>query len=815
MAYLDALVPSNPDPGDLLERLRHLRLTDGGAPVDPGPLDEATLNLVRRILAMDNRDLVVALPRGTHDVAAALGVLLQLNRLGARLRGHMHGEGFDGPLIVMGLNVNLTDRLRRIKIGVDNLSDALRAQRVRADGTVTDLHGTISPAHAWGDGLLYLNTSLGWPQLRRVQPGLVIIDRTSFRNPDTLDSAIAWAEAHQAGRILVLTDIGEPWPPLLDNDRWLRWGWTPGLRQDVCQELGHPRVYGALSMNALLCVPAHPVLMAEYRAPRLTDVRRRCLGGVAAARRINHPFPQRVADAVHLLNLLGNLWGKVSTADMQAALEPRGISSTTLRRYLRERRDQDLPGDWAGFRETHWPDLRRDVLALADLLEEYNPRFDFLRGLLDWARVQRPESQVIIRTSTRSGARALLKDLLDASPDLVDLLDENDPAHAPLRVLPASQRLPWTAAPTLELHLGAPAPWRRACLLGGEATERLLVVDCDDRHWLSSGIGWMDDDWQRTLQHAGAQLGLDVPAARQVDLPVLVYGPVTVDDRGDDQPAGRVPRPALDLDALFALFASALSTVDHGDDATNAGPQATMGGRSVPARPITLEPGGQVYWLPLDASAEVLVGARYCSTPVNALTTGMRLLIPRGETREDLYGRLVQAAHRDVDVVAVTLVLQRFRKATRNLYGREGSWEDALRALRRRGSEVQTAQTLRNWAEGSVIAPDDVMDVRRVAWLTGDDGLILDRTWEHVGSIAGELRRLHRTLGRVLSGAIVEATSGRPGPNLSRLSELCGGIDPAEILEEFELRVIRSVGAPQSTPAGQLRKVTEAVRHTS
>jgi hypothetical protein len=73
--------------------------------------------------------------------------------------------------------------------------------------------------------------------------------------------------------------------------------------------------------------------------------------------------------------------------------------------------------------------------------------------------------------------------------------------------------------------------------------------------------------------------------------------------------------------------------------------------------------------------------------------------------------------------------------------------------------------------------------------------------------MATELRRLHRELGRVLSGAIAEAASGRSGENLRKLSELCGGIDPAEVLEEFELRQIRSVGGPRSRPACQLRKL--------
>lgn len=805
MPYLDALVPAVPDPGDLLERLRHLRLTDSSVRVDHGPLDEATLNLIRYVLRETQQDLVLALPQGRHDIAVALGILLQLYRLGARFRGRFDSEGFDGPLVVVGLNINLTERLRRLKIGTDNLSDALRAQRVRADGMVTDLRGTISPARTWGDGLLYLNTSLGWPPLPQVRPGLVIIDRTSFRNPDTLDAALSWAAQQQAGRVVVLSTIGEPFPHALkDDDRWLRWGWTPGLRRDVGQELGRPRDKSPLSTNALLYVPRCPVQLAEFQAAALTRLRRRCLSGIAAARRTNLPFPPRVAEAVQLVNLLAGTWGKLATADLYAAQEPRGVSTTTLRRTLRGRRDGELPKEWRGFGETLWPDLRRDVLELADLLEEYNPRFEVLRATLDWAQVHRKDFLLVVRTQTRSAARALTQDLLEVDASLEQLMS-SDSGVPKLRVVSYGERLPWALRSTVEVHPGVPPPWRHASLLGGEGTENVLVVDHDEALWAKRVLLGLDNEWRTTLEETAAELKIDYPPTPHVPEPRTVYGPVTVDDRGDNYAV--TPMPALDLDRVFAAFTSALANVDRGEEDAGSDARTPAGGRSVLARPVILEPGNTQYWLPADGTAEVLVGNRYSSTPVSALTPGATLLIPRGETRHELYGRLLEAAHRDADVAAVTMVLDRFRSATWALYDQFGSWDAAARALRTRGSAVLGGQTCRNWAEGRVIAPDDVYDIRRVAWLTKRDDLTLDRTWERIGIIATEMRQLHRELGRVLSGAIAEAASGRSGENLRKLSEICGGIDLAEVLEEFELRQIRSVSGPRSVPASQLHKL--------
>ena len=806
MSYLDALVPADPDPRDLLERLRSLRLTDGGQTVDLGPLDEATINLVRWVLARRPEDLWLELPRGRHDAAVVLGVFLQLMRLGARLRGPFEPVAFDGPVVVIGLNANLTERLRRIKVGAENLSEALRAQRVRADGSVTDLRSLITPADAWGDGLLYLNTSLGWPCLGQVRPGVVVIDRASFRNPDTLDRAVAWCAAHQARRVLVLSTLAEPLPRDFDEARWVRWGWTPGLRRDVEHELGHRPSCGLLSMNPLLELPPRLVGAAEYQAREFTRLRRSCLRGIAAARRTHQPFPKIIDDTVQLVNALTSLWGSVQTANECAVSDPRGTSAATLRRTVQQYGEAELGGAWAGFRETQWPDLRRDTLALYELLEVHNPRFEMLLGMLEWATVNRPGARVIVRTQNRSTAVALRQQLAEVSIDLQNRLGDEDPATSDLLVVPYADRLPWATTCTLELHLGVPAPWRRTALLSAEASEHIVAVDPDERRWLSTTLAGLETDWTAVIARAADQLDFDQPPTPHVVPARTVFGPVQIDTRGDDQPDTTLALPSIDLSRIFEGFADALTQVDSGDDDHDRPSAGTAGGRFVTARPITLEPGDLQYWLPADARVEVLLGTHYSSTPVSALTAGQSLLIPRGETRDELYTRLLQAAHRDSDVLAVTVLLQRFRAATKRLRDVHGSWDEVARQLRGRGSSVQTGRTCYNWATGSVIAPDDTLDIRRVGWLTKDDGLILNRAWERIGAIAAELRTLHRGLGRILSAAIGEAASGRRGENLRRLSELCGGSDPTEILEEFEVRKIRAVGARTTVPSGQLHR---------
>jgi hypothetical protein len=272
---------------------------------------------------------------------------------------------------------------------------------------------------------------------------------------------------------------------------------------------------------------------------------------------------------------------------------------------------------------------------------------------------------------------------------------------------------------------------------------------------------------------------------------------VQIDNRGDADKQLGTPVPIYDILELFTSQQS---------NATEVSTSRSHAVSTVSGRPFTLEPGGDLYWLPSDTRAEALVGTRYGSVQVKDLKVGMLLLIPRSGSRDELYARLLHATHQDADVLALMTLLQRFRTSVWTLYSKYGTWEDVARQLRHKGSSVKSGQTCRRWATGEAIAPDEIMDIRRVAWLTDNDRLSLNRAWERLDIIAEHLREVHRGLGRIASGAIREAASGRSGENIRHLSQLCGGIDPTEILEEFEIRQIRSIGPESAVPSNQLRR---------
>lgn len=813
VTYLDCLVPPDPGPTDFFERVQALRMTDRGRTVDLGPLDRATLTLLLRALASDQRSVYLALPRGRHDLAVLIGIYLQLIRRGAELTGGSPCAVPVGPVVVVGLRTNVTVRLAQLAIGQQNLSRALRMQRIRGDGRVVDLQGKITRAVDSPSGLFYLNTALGRPSLG-TSVGTVVIDRTSMANDHSWERALAWASEHDAARVVAVADLGtQPG----GSRAWTQWPWSPVLRADVRHTLGHRPAYGSLTSNALLARrPAAAPGVAVYRHKQLAELLRKVVAGVVAARsvRASESWPQPVADAVRLFNLLWCSWGSIGKQDTWQVLMGRGSGARALARSVSRGTLEGQGGAWGLFRETQWPDLRRGVLNLYELLYDDNPRWDLLLALIDWARASRTGAPILVRTRSRSAAAAVAEALADTlGGDADSLLLTPQPGAAAgsgagaLHVMPYAERLAWDASPRLELHLGAPSPLRTGVLFSGAADEHVAVVEQSEYTWLQRSTDRALSSWHEQIRQTSAALKLgEVPEPMTLSLPVA-YGPVDLSRPSSvpEDPPQHDSRLALDLSALFEDYdasAQAMGTPDApGRSATTAADDL------VPVTAVLTEPEGAVLWLRSDEPVDVLVGQRYAKIPVAALTPGSRLLRARGDSQSRLHDRLIMVMHDSAEVTAMDTMIGFFRQAITAVYEQRGSWPDVLAALNNLGSEVSSWQAVSKWADGSVIAPEDPKDIHRVALLARDTRLTAGGTWQRLARMAEELRRLHRALGHTAAAAMTEAAGGTEGPALRQLKTLCSGVDVSEILEEFDLVVVRRVGGQKGMSAAALGRV--------
>jgi hypothetical protein len=345
-------------------------------------------------------------------------------------------------------------------------------------------------------------------------------------------------------------------------------------------------------------------------------------------------------------------------------------------------------------------------------------------------------------------------------------------------------------------------------LFSGAADEHLAVVEQSEYTWLERSADRALHGWHEQIRQTAAVLRLgEVPEPATPPLPVA-YGPVDLSrpSTAPEEPPQHDSRLALDLSALFEDYdapAKAIST----PAAPGRGATAVAADGPVTATAVLTEPEGAVLWLPSDEQVDVLIGQRYARVPVAALTPGSRLLRARGDGQSRLHDRLVMVMHDSAEVTAMDTMIGFFRQAIIAVHEQRGSWPNVLTALKNLGSEVSSWQAVSKWADGSVIAPEDPQDIHRVALLARDTRLTAGGTWQRLARMAEELRRLHRALGHTAAAAMTEAARGTEGPALRQLKTLCSGIDVSEVLEEFDLVVVRRVGGQKSVSAAALGRV--------
>jgi hypothetical protein len=216
-----------------------------------------------------------------------------------------------------------------------------------------------------------------------------------------------------------------------------------------------------------------------------------------------------------------------------------------------------------------------------------------------------------------------------------------------------------------------------------------------------------------------------------------------------------------------------------------------------------LEPNGQIWWVREGDNAEMLFGQKHMYRPVDELWPGDTVIVPRGEGREALFTRLVRVSHGAGDVAAFEVFFSRWRNGCLqafDLCGRD--WNALEEQMRDLGSGIGW-QAIRSWAVGTTMGPEDGRDIYRVGRIVEDP--FLTKEAARINAMLREVRTLHVRLGHLLSAALLEALDGH-GPNLQKLSSLLQ-LDVTELLEEFEIRTVRSVGAAQDARASIVGKV--------
>ncbi len=772
-----------------------MRFTDGGDRVPLGPADLLSLEIVRHTLSLGAGNLLLELPRGAHDVGILVGLFAQVVRMLARHTRDPTQLDFRGPVVVVGMNTQVQDRLRRVELERVDLCAAYGASRVRSDGRILDNHGAIhSLRNVHDERVLYLNTRVGWPSLpAKIRPGAVVVDRTSFSDPRLLERAIGWADAQRAAKVIVVGDVGDQ-----DTRKilgacergFLRWTWSRQLIDILGQTFAVTDTSSRLSTNRLLLQDYGGVSAAVCETQAVDSLCTDILAALIEAGKLKDKAPRAVVCARRLFSGLVQCVSSLRTYNEWSALDFRTSALLTFRRELESFEIGDATPAWRVFAETRWASLRYDLFELYNLIEEDPPKLFGLAFLLDRVSRDFPSVPIRVRVGSQAAGYALTSDL----SDLGVAMDENEGL---VTWCPTARRMPWSAKPGIEIYCGALPPWRMAPLWSGESTTRFHLVLPYEARMLRAALQKEMVDQRRTaevltdrfklgaLDDVDWAAALDVSYQLQVDKRRRTGSPAAVDFGVD---------PSLiyaDIDEHEPGY--------HGASSPSAG-------RLVTAIPVLLEPGTETWWVREGAYVDVLRGTAHEHIDSRELRVGERIVVPKGEGREALFERIVSAAHSKSDVRAYEVFFERWRAACQKVYERcDRNWKAVEKRMQEEGSTV-TWQSFRLWARGHIIAPSDENDIARIGRVAGDE--LIEKQYRRIGSMAKQLRLLHRRLGKHLSLAISEAAEGG-GVHLDAVGDLLDDtVDVAEILDEFDIRTIGSIGEAKEVPSSMLGQIT-------
>ena len=790
MSWVDDLVPPSEDDFPILSRVCSAPITDAGTRVHLGAVDQSCAGLAYHVLrTQPATGLVIQFPRGRHELAVLLGCVVQLMRLARRVIGDGVPTSFDGPVVVVGMDTLVHERLARIRIANQPTQSGLLAGRIRSDGRIVDSEGTLHDNVP--DGLFYLNTRVGWPTLLGgLKAGVVIIDRSTFSSRAILDLALAWAGRHDSRHVIVVADIGDEGTVAQTREALGQepsvWPWINEMIADCRATLGTPDGTSSLSANELRGTPRKAAVVRPSSAD-VEDVSARVRGALGRASQMRSELPPSLQTARRLFYGLIQLSGRLETFNLHAALDYRTSALSSLHRRIDSEREPRVDAAWHGYYLARWTDLRLELLELYRLIEQDNPKFLGVGLAIEWIRSRDNSAPICIRVPSEAAGMAL-------ADDMAELIPEWPIDGESISWLTWSKRQAWNAHDRFEILPASPPPSRAGLLWSAEASQQVFVMYGFELESVTRRVAESDELSIQRLRHTCNRLRIG-------DLPTLTPSP-SIDEVIEFDPAGPHARSLVDLEVdLDVMFFDPEDTTDSSSEYSGA--------EADPARvvPIVLEPDGSRWLVPHEAQVETLMATKVVYLPVDSVTPGMIVVVPRGEGREELFARLVTATHDAEEMQAFEVLFTRWRQACWKAYeASEGSWAGLGTLMQEEGSRV-TSQSPRTWAIGDVLGPADPEDIRRIGKIAGDP--LVEKQYKRIDATVREVRSLHMKLGSLLSAAMADVVRGG-GPNLQALQQILGGIDPSELLDEFDLRVVRSLGEPQEVPGSLVRRVVSA-----
>jgi hypothetical protein len=754
---------------DLLMVARGQRLRYGNAAIQLHWLDRVTLMLIRQAY-LQQQSLVLCYPVPVCNLPMLAA---------AQLLVHDFIQNYPGRLsvLLMSRRTEVRQHYLNLMIGRERLASVLPLARIRSAGEPA----VISvPDSKTGDvpRLYHLSQShlLDAPWPKRI--GAIIVDHAGG------DFGEETAHIHElAARRRISTVVhlcSDPFTPFLQEltDANIPiWVWDHcGLASDFGEQVptgngspGHPFGVSARQFQNIISGIHHHIVVCQHVG---LETAARCLWDDLGT--IQHTFSgqaglgiRRAIRAAYgafytMLQMLvplpvyeeeaRNLWGIRPISRRIADLE----AFTSLLR--------DEAPDLA---EIYWPSLILDLKEMQEALAAGNPKYD---TLVQQIREHQEQKKDLVVVCPNRATKRMLQLCLRAREGLrLGEVEEMDGRSGVL--LKTYQEIPTIETADSILFPGQFSYGRRQFVLTAAAPETRYLTYGDEADRIEQQVTGIH---QTLAEKAGAeersrawallrgQSGELPDASRGTSISAIEF---TRSEGGkvSRRAVAAMEKPALGIWTPFSTHEYDLVqgrdvlTTDS-EEALRPSEFAEPQRQSVIVSALCIEfVDGYCYAEP-DSQMTVFLTAtgKTDERKVHGLRPEDLVLFVDNDQQRQLYEAILERIERHPAMGATHILARYWQQAIREGFFRSGmTYDQFLRRLRARGSQIETTTAIYFWVRGWVLGPRDGEDIRRIGEVLDDQTLVQE--WKDINRAVRKVRSLHLSLARKLDKIIIQA----------------------------------------------------------
>ncbi|HEU0143651.1 MAG TPA: hypothetical protein VFQ47_02590, partial [Nitrososphaera sp.] len=210
--------------------------------------------------------------------------------------------------------------------------------------------------------------------------------------------------------------------------------------------------------------------------------------------------------------------------------------------------------------------------------------------------------------------------------------------------------------------------------------------------------------------------------------------------------------------------------------------------------------GGASVIYPSDEFINVVIvgasGLEVDERAVRSLRKGDRVVLIHGQQRQSFYELIISRMHQHPSLTLHLNLIRRWQTDFASAYLRwqqrgRYNFEQLLRFMRDRGSELISSVTIQAWLRGQTLCPQDAEDLRRLSEILEMD--FVRQNYQRIAKAASRLRGLHRGVANKLNRWLQQQATGIDAGNDDEIIDPDLGLTFGDLKSSLSLQRISEV----------------------